>query len=358
MNRNNARFNLRTLEDNLQTMLENVLQNYFNPAAAQNVTRESTPANLPIHIPEQRSEQTPDQGPVPIPNTNNRNQTYVEQMSILHTIRELTQAYNLNMRDYNSNMRDYNSNIATALQLVRNFLQEQVNEDIYRVNTQPNTRSRNDTRSNARQPNNINTNANPETTQRTPNPMPNIRIPILTYTIFPTSTNNAARQALYENVVVRPSNEQIEEATERLVYSPDMILINTRCPISLEDFVEGEEVVRINHCGHTFRETSINNWFESNVRCPVCRHDIRDTIGAATIDSQENSPENINRLATDTSNNVTSEYFQSYIQNIMSLLDSSNNIQEYHDIELVAEVSQAFDYSLQYDVSGNLEEEE
>ena len=33
---------------------------------------------------------------------------------------------------------------------------------------------------------------------------------------------------------------------------------------------------RIHHCNHIFGTTAFDNWFERNVRCPVCRFDIRE----------------------------------------------------------------------------------
>jgi hypothetical protein len=53
-------------------------------------------------------------------------------------------------------------------------------------------------------------------------------------------------------------------------------LINHRCPITLEEFQENDNIRRIRHCGHCFNEESIQHWFRNNVRCPVCRLDIRD----------------------------------------------------------------------------------
>jgi hypothetical protein len=35
-------------------------------------------------------------------------------------------------------------------------------------------------------------------------------------------------------------------------------------------------VTKINHCGHGFHDTCIQNWFTRSVRCPVCRWDIRE----------------------------------------------------------------------------------
>jgi hypothetical protein len=38
----------------------------------------------------------------------------------------------------------------------------------------------------------------------------------------------------------------------------------------------GHSVRRLNRCGHTFHTTCIDTWFQRNVHCPVCRHDIRE----------------------------------------------------------------------------------
>ena len=33
---------------------------------------------------------------------------------------------------------------------------------------------------------------------------------------------------------------------------------------------------RIRQCGHIFHRSCVQNWFSMSVRCPVCRHDIRE----------------------------------------------------------------------------------
>jgi hypothetical protein len=85
---------------------------------------------------------------------------------------------------------------------------------------------------------------------------------------------NTIREPQLENVIVRPTAEQIEIATDMVVFSSSMN--NHTCPITLETFQEDEEISRIRYCGHTFKRTAIENWFQRNVRCPVCRYDIRD----------------------------------------------------------------------------------
>jgi hypothetical protein len=75
-------------------------------------------------------------------------------------------------------------------------------------------------------------------------------------------------------VIVRPTQAQIASATE--VFS--IITSNSEtCTICLDHLPTGSEVRKIKACGHQFHKTCIDQWFESNVRCPVCRHDIRES---------------------------------------------------------------------------------
>ena len=68
------------------------------------------------------------------------------------------------------------------------------------------------------------------------------------------------------------SQDQITMATRLVQYSPD--INESRCPISLDNFVDGEEITQIIHCGHVFRTNNLMNWFRRSSRCPVCRHNI------------------------------------------------------------------------------------
>jgi hypothetical protein len=54
--------------------------------------------------------------------------------------------------------------------------------------------------------------------------------------------------------------------------------INTSCPINLDVFNEESEITQIVHCGHIFNRNSLRSWFQNNVRCPVCRYDIRESV--------------------------------------------------------------------------------
>ncbi len=46
------------------------------------------------------------------------------------------------------------------------------------------------------------------------------------------------------------------------------------CPITLEYVQVGEPVMRINRCGHRFKEAALRRWFSNHRRCPVCRGNI------------------------------------------------------------------------------------
>lgn len=46
------------------------------------------------------------------------------------------------------------------------------------------------------------------------------------------------------------------------------------CPITLEYVQVGESVMRINRCGHRFKEAALRRWFSNHRRCPVCRGNI------------------------------------------------------------------------------------
>lgn len=37
------------------------------------------------------------------------------------------------------------------------------------------------------------------------------------------------------------------------------------------------EMARLRHCRHVYHRSCLTTWFQSSVRCPVCRHDIRET---------------------------------------------------------------------------------
>jgi len=95
-------------------------------------------------------------------------------------------------------------------------------------------------------------------------------------------------------VVVAPSAHQIEQSTRRVRFGDIEEPINTTCPISLERFNNDQTVTQIIHCNHNFNTDEINTWFQSNVRCPVCRYDIREYRESNSVMDTFNLDRNIN----------------------------------------------------------------
>jgi hypothetical protein len=73
----------------------------------------------------------------------------------------------------------------------------------------------------------------------------------------------------FDPVPVVPTREQIAAATETHRGVP----ANTTCAICQDEVTCA---TRIRACGHNFHAACIDQWFQMNPRCPVCRHDIRD----------------------------------------------------------------------------------
>jgi len=90
---------------------------------------------------------------------------------------------------------------------------------------------------------------------------------------------------LNSNVEVFPSSEQINNATEIVTYNTINSPQNTSCPIRNENFRDDDIVIRMNHCGHIFYPNEFYGWFRNHVRCPMCRHDIRDSSNNVTNNS-------------------------------------------------------------------------
>jgi len=76
----------------------------------------------------------------------------------------------------------------------------------------------------------------------------------------------------FEDVEVAPTAEQITLATTQLHVDENMI-----CSVCMDTITTVDDARRINHCQHSFHVGCIDTWFVRNVRCPVCRHDIRET---------------------------------------------------------------------------------
>jgi rRNA processing protein Gar1 len=110
--------------------------------------------------------------------------------------------------------------------------------------------------------------------------------------------NEQAQRDFNDPVPVIPTANELRASTIDLIFGSINNPINSSCPISLERFEDDTEVTQILHCGHIFNRDNLNTWFQSNVRCPVCRHDIRrdsrltQTTNPADANNNQNIPQN------------------------------------------------------------------
>lgn len=92
-------------------------------------------------------------------------------------------------------------------------------------------------------------------------------------------------QNYFDPVIVRATDEVIERNTQ--VLNGSDIPAGTICVIC-QDIVRSNETSRkIIACAHTFHKTCIDQWFQTNVHCPTCRHDIREAVIAPPHTAQQ-----------------------------------------------------------------------
>lgn len=208
----------------------------------------------------------------------------------------------LMISDYNENMRYYNRNMRELIEIYR----ERINEDMLR------------NRQNQRQTRFYNYSSSP---------LYNSIYDVYNSLQYPLHRNIYTANTHLEDVIVRPTNQQIRLAIENTTY--DVSLSQFRCPISLESFEQGDEICRIKHCGHLFKRSSLMSWFQRNVRCPVCRYDIREYRENEEHIEEENEDENEeernneeenNHRPTNNTRGIRTTNSQSQSQNLTNIL--------------------------------------
>jgi len=165
-----------------------------------------------------------------------------------------------------------------------------INRNIYNENINRNSINRNSINRNNINNNNIN--------------------PNISSSIFDSNElTNFFTNFLNTTVPIRPTQQQIENASRLIRYNSIENPLSESCPISLEHFSNGEMVRQLKHCGHLFCQASFQQWFENNVRCPVCRHDIRSYRANTQTNIQTNPQTNTqaNAQANTQTNEVTVE---------------------------------------------------
>jgi hypothetical protein len=86
------------------------------------------------------------------------------------------------------------------------------------------------------------------------------------------ANNHIVAPPQFDDVTVAPTAEQISAGTSIIRLEQEDI-----CSVCQDTITTEDNARRINHCEHSFHVGCIDTWFVRNVRCPVCRHDIRET---------------------------------------------------------------------------------
>ena len=86
------------------------------------------------------------------------------------------------------------------------------------------------------------------------------------FTLFNTNINNTS------NDINNTSNEtNIKQCLKNCIYKSFNSSCSVKeCPISLEEFKEGDSIIEL-PCNHIFNENNIKNWLKEKPNCPVCR---------------------------------------------------------------------------------------
>jgi hypothetical protein len=241
----------------------------------------------------------------------------------MQIIREIISNYNENVRLNNQQMMEYHQNMREILDMVRSFPDLQP-----RTTSIPTpTPSRNTNRLNM-------TNMYPE-------------LSALLYLLSNSVDYNTERRTQSSESL---SRVQIQNATRNMHYTSD--LSYNICPISLEDFVENEEICQIKHCGHIFKKNHIMRWFNANhVVCPVCRYDLRN-YQEPTADDTETPIENISSENIETMENISGRrYVQDVsgtIANLYEQLLSNNNNNMNLDLDQSGNMVYTFEFPIYY----------
>lgn len=312
------------MENYLTDLIRDMIPNYVVEPNRMNSTRQEPRTRPNYTIPQ---------------NNNIHSENFLnENIFVTEVLREI-------MSNYNTNMRNYQDNIRVCLEIVDSL---EHHNSLHRRSVFEDLRQRNGPGMRA-----------PEQQRPTNTTIPQGRPsanPLVwntyTYPILPTSRetifNRTIRATIptnFQDVIVRPTYEEVLNATQDILFNRQNDNLNTSCPITLEEFRNGDLLTQIRQCGHIFSQSAIQNWFSRNVRCPVCRYDIRtrlsrDISGNTPADlsgnlieedgssedeelennNQENgSPDDVEELINTLTDNISN-----IIQNYVNSTDLSN----------------------------------
>ena len=119
-----------------------------------------------------------------------------------------------------------------------------------------------------------------------PLPRPNIRRGFVYTQLLEPRDDPAADRGI--------TNEQIASSTQLIQY--DFSMNEARCPISLDYFELGQNILQINNCRHIFGHQPLMEWFQRHSRCPVCRASVLSTNSQQPQTQTNNTPSVFDRI--------------------------------------------------------------
>ena len=224
---------------------------------------------------------------------NNDDNQYSQREEQLQTLRTIIHNYNMNQRLYNLNQYDFNRNMNMLFQMLDNLYNTNHAYSSPNRNRPPfnnyfqrsfysptmNSSNMNPYRYNI---NNINNMNNMNNINNMNNNYQNIGSRLMQSLLrgLALESNNQNNNSLNE--------QQISQYTQTIFYTEQ--LNEPRCPITQENFEEGEEICQIIHCGHYFKKNAIYRWFSRSTNCPVCRYNLLSNINATDINDNALDP--------------------------------------------------------------------
>ena len=179
-------------------------------------------------------------------------------------------------------------------------------------------------------PRNINNNSVSRNINQSP--LTNI-IPMFGPLSFQSPNSNLNFDQLFQQtlqpVTIRPTPEQIGRATEERIFDQIIQPINDTCPITRNRFNNNDTVLQILECRHCFTPNSLRTWFETSVRCPICRYDIREYNPLNVVHNpyRNNENENENDIENQTQDTeIQTEDTQDNDDNVTEDTTSSQDI--------------------------------
>ena len=153
--------------------------------------------------------------------------------------------YQRNIELYNRNMEVYNRNVNMMLPQIR--INTQSNTNAHTIRSNNSSSNRHWTTGYFAPPTTTSSQSNRDASW---NDIP---------TAYATSTQSN------QNI---PTINMSQEITNFICSEPDSTGV---CPITLTQFEVGENLCKINQCGHVFKRNALHRWIYNHGTCPVCR---------------------------------------------------------------------------------------